>query len=124
MGLLRITLVVAALALSGQVGADGGRGHDRDRDHRGGDEDRDHRGGDEDRDHRGWERHHQPPAWGHHQYRHGHWDRAPRQHYSNQRYYDQRYYNQYYYAPPAAYGYVAPAPGVHIVTPHIYIPLR
>jgi hypothetical protein len=103
MGLLKGAVVVAALLLTGPVWAGGGHGHDRERD--------DHRGGGR---HHYWRGHDRAPEWRHYRDHRRHWDRAPQQY----------YYNQHYYAPPPAYGYVAPAPGVHIVTPDIYIPLR
>ena len=96
MGLLKSAMVVAALAFAAPVWAHGGHGHDRDRDHR------------------GWRGNDHAPAWGHHRHHHRNWDRTPRQH----------YYNQYYYAPPPVYSYAAPAPGIYITTPNIYIPLR
>ena len=103
MDLLKGILVAGALALAGPVWADGGHGRDRDRDHR------------------GWRGHDRAPAWGHYQHRHRHWDRAPRSSYYGGR----NYYSPYGYAAPySSYGYAAPAPGIHIVTPDIYIPLR
>ena len=62
------------------------------------------------RHHHGWhgERHH--AYGGHHHHRH------------YVRSYEPRYYSNYYYPPQPVY--VAPAPGVHIVVPNIYIPIR
>ena len=75
------------------------------------------------------------PAWanhgdGRHGNRHnGHhhgWDH-PR-HHAHGGYYrplpPRVYSNYYYYPPPPVYAYPAPAPGVHIVVPNIYIPIR
>jgi hypothetical protein len=101
MGLLKSAMVVAALAFTTPVWAHGG--HDRGWD--------DNRGGG--RDHH-WRGHDRAPEWRHHPHHYRYWDRAPRQY----------YYNRYYYAPPPAYGYAVPAPGLHIVTPNLYIPLR
>lgn len=57
-----------------------------------------------------WEKHHRVPPWG-------------------ARYYvDRGYYVREYWRPvpvyPEPYYYPAPAPGVHIIMPDIYIPLR
>ena len=66
-------------------------------------------GDDRHRGHNGWhgERHH---AQRHHHHRH------------YVRRYEPRYYSNYYYPPQPVYA--VPAPGVHIVVPNIYIPLR
>jgi hypothetical protein len=97
MGLFKGIIVAAALALASPVWAGGDHGH---RGH--------HHGGHG--HHHGWKHHKH-----HYQHGHRHWQRAPRY----------TYYERHYYAPPPppVYSY-APAPGVHIVTPHIYIPLR
>ena len=97
MRLLKSAFIVAALAMATPVWADGGRHHRNNDGHR--------HGWDRDR-HGSHGRHH-----GHH--RHHGWHQRP-QHYS---------YN-YYYPPYPTYGYAAPAPGVHIVVPNIFIPLR
>ena len=94
MRLFKSALVVAALAFAAPVWAHGGHGK-----HHGGDN---HRHGSHWRDQQ-HHRHH-----GHHRQHHRH-------------YYSQ-YYSQPYYAPYPVYA--APAPGVHIVVPNIYIPLR
>ena len=62
--------------------------------------------------HHGWHKHHEHHHWRHHgHHRHHGWQ--PGYYYSSR---------QYYY--PAYPVYAAPAPGVHIVVPNIYIPLR
>lgn len=100
MGLLKSAVVVAALALAAPVWADGGHRHGRG-------------------NHHGWDQRHHAPAWEHQHHRHRHynrhWRHAPPRHY---------YYDNYYYQPYPSYGYAAPAPGVHIVTPDIYVPWR
>ena len=60
--------------------------------------------------HHGWDdrRHHS--EWKHHRHHGRHVDRRV-------------YYSQQHYYPPYP-AYAAPAPGVHIVVPNIYIPLR
>jgi hypothetical protein len=100
MGILRGALVVAAVALASPAWAQGGHGHDRRWD--GG---RSH--------HYRWDRDYHGRDWRHHGHQNWHRDRARGPYYSS----------RYYYAPPT-YGYVAPAPGVHIVAPNIYIPFR
>jgi hypothetical protein len=97
MRLLKSMLVVAALGLAAPVWADGG--HGRGRGHDGFHHDRH------------GHRHHS--HWKHHRH-HGHGWRG----------HDPYYYSGYYYAPYPRYAYAAPAPGVHIVVPNIYIPLR
>ena len=97
MRLLRSMLVVAALGLAGPVWAAGGHGH----------------GHDGFRHDRHGHRHHS--HWKHH----GHYAHAWRYHY-----YDPYYYSAYYYPPYPRYGYAVAAPGVHIVVPNVYIPLR
>jgi hypothetical protein len=100
MGIFRGALVVAAVALATPVWAQGGHGHDR--------------GWDAGRgDHYRWDRDYYGGDWRHHGYAYRNRDRARGPYYSS----------PYYYA-PRTYGYVAPAPGVHIVGPNIYIPLR
>lgn len=98
MGLLKSAMVVAALVFAAPAWAGGG--HDRD----------DRRGG----RHYGGYGHDHRPDWRHHRHHHRHGYRPARQH----------YYSEYYYAPPPVYGYAAPAPGVHVVAPNIYIPFR
>ena len=64
--------------------------------------------------HHGWDKHHDRGHWRHHgHHRHHGWHHRDR-HY---------YYSRHYYYPPYPV-YAAPAPGVHIVVPNIYIPLR
>jgi hypothetical protein len=118
MGILKRAIVVAALALAAPVWAHGGTGHDRERDHGGGWDDR-----------RGWGHHHRwdrddyDRGWRHYRHQYRYSDR-PRQYYYNQYYPYPQYQNPYSYAPPPAYGYAAPAPGVHIIAPNVYIPFR
>jgi hypothetical protein len=100
MGILKGAMVITALALAAPVWAQGGQGYDRGRD-----VGRDY--------HHRWDRDDYAPRWRHHGHQYRHRDRARGPYYSN----------HYYYAPPA-YGYGAPAPGVHIVAPNIYIPFR
>ena len=104
MGLLKSAVVVAALALAAPVWADGGHGNRHGNDH-------------------GWQQRHYAPAWRYQDHRrrdhYRPWRHAPPRHY-----YDNYYYQPYYYRPYPSYGYAAPAPGVHIVTPDIYIPWR
>jgi len=57
--------------------------------------------------HHGWDNHRHPSHGGHHRH-----------------YRPRLYSNYYYYPPPPVYAYPAPAPGVHIVVPNIYIPIR
>lgn len=96
MRLLKSAIVVAALALASPVWANGG--HDK--------QDKHHR------NHHGWDDHRHHSEWRHHR--------------DHSRYYEPQYYaGPRYYAPYPVYGYApAPAPGVHIVVPNIYIPLR
>jgi hypothetical protein len=91
---------LAALALAGPAWADGGHGRERGR-----------HGSDH-----GWRdgRHGSDWRYQGHYRRHG-WHPRQRQH---------SYRYNYYYPPYPAYGYAAPPPGVHIVVPNIYIPLR
>ena len=100
MGIFKSAIVVAAVAFAAPVWAQGGHGHDR-----GWESNRSH--------HYGWDRDNHGRDWRHYRYQYRHRDRARGPYYSN----------RYYYAPPA-HGYVAPAPGVHIVAPNIYIPFR
>jgi hypothetical protein len=95
MRILKSLVVAAALVVAAPAWAHGGHGHDR--------HDRHDR-------HGGWhgERHH---AHRHH-YQHRHHARS----------FEPRYYSNYYYPPQPVYA--APAPGVHIVVPNIYIPIR
>lgn len=96
MRLLKSALVVAALAFAAPVWAHGGHGHGH---------------------HHGWDQHRHGSHWrDHRHYRHHGW-----QHGQRQRHYR---HNYYYYPPYPAYGYAAPPPGVHIVVPNLYIPLR
>ena len=101
MQLLRSMLAVAALALAGNVWAHDGHG-------------RGHGHAKHDRHHHGWHDAHDDWKWRHH----GHYRHHVQRH--------RPAYYGYYYAPPPypAYAYAAPAPGVHIVVPDIYIPLR
>lgn len=100
MGTFKQVMVAAAFAAATPAWAGGG--YDRDWD----------RGG---RHYNGWG-YDQRSEWRHRHHHHWHGHRAPRQ----------QYYSYYappvYYAPPPVY--VAPAYGVHIVTPDIYIPFR
>jgi len=102
MRLLKSAVVVAALFLAGPVWAHGGHGHGHGHGHK------------QDRHHNGWHdgRHHS--EWRHHRHHGRHADRRY--------YYSQRHYYQPYY--PAYPVYSTPAPGVHIVVPNIYIPIR
>jgi hypothetical protein len=103
MGIFKGAVVVAAMVLATPIWAHGGHGHDRGWD--------DGRG----RGHRHhWDRDDHHRGGRHYGHQRQHWDRTPRSY----------YYNQHYYAPPLAYGYLAPAPGVHIVAPNVYIPFR
>jgi hypothetical protein len=97
MRLLKGMLMVAALGLAGPVWAHGGHGHGRG-----------HDGFHHDRH---GHRHHS--HWKHHRH-HGH------------RYYDPYAYSGHYYPAYPRYGYAvaAPAPGIHVVVPNLYIPLR
>ena len=64
--------------------------------------------------HHGWDKHRHHSHWrDHHHHRHHGWRDHPRSY----------YYTERYYYPPYPV-YAAPAPGIHIVTPNIYIPLR
>jgi hypothetical protein len=94
MRLLKSAFIVAALAMASPVWAHGGHGH----------------GHKNDRHHHGWHDRRDHSEWRHHRH-HGRHD-------------DRRYYysRHYYYQPYPVYA--APAPGVHIVVPNIYIPLR
>ena len=105
MGLFKGAMVFAAMALAAPVWAHGG-GHGYDR----GWYDSRERG-----HHHRWDRDDHRREGRHYRNQHQHWDRTPRSY---------SYYNQHYYAPPPVYGYVAPAPGVHIVAPNVYIPFR
>jgi len=100
MGIFKSALVVSALAFAAPGWAQGGPGHDR-----GWDGGRGH--------HYRWDRDNHGRDWRHHGYQYRHRDRARGPYYSN----------HYYYA-PRSYGYVAPAPGLHVVAPNIYIPFR
>ena len=94
MQLLKSVLVAAALVLAAPAWAKGGHGH------------RGHHG-----DHYGWQDHRHHSKWKHHRHHRHHFRDEVR--------------TQYYYAPYPVYpAYAAPAPGVHIVVPNIYIPLR
>jgi hypothetical protein len=103
MGIFKGAVVVAAMVLAAPVWADGGHGHDRGWDDGGRRGHRYH-----------WDRDDYRRGGRYYGHQHRHWDRTPRS----------DYYNQHYYAPPPAYGYLAPAPGVHIVAPNVYIPFR
>ena len=97
MRLLKSAFVAAALILASPAWADGGHGHGRKHD----------------RHHHGWDDRRDRTEWRHHRH-HGRFD--------NRRYfYSQHNYYQPYYRPYPVYG---PPPGVHIVVPNIYIPLR
>lgn len=95
MRLLKSILIAAALVLAAPAWAD--RGH----------------GGKHHRDRHGWhdQRHHS----------HG-------KHHRHHRHHPRREFRTNYYYPAPVYpvypAYAAPAPGVHIVVPNIYIPLR
>jgi hypothetical protein len=68
----------------------------------------------------GHDRHHRHNGW-HGERHHGH----ARHHHHHRHYarsFEHRYYSNYYYPPQPVYA--VPAPGVHIVVPNIYIPLR
>lgn len=95
MKLLKSAFIVAALALASPVWADGGHGHKRHGHHHGWDDRRGH------------------AEWKHHRHHRNHGRHVDRRVILSQ---------QYYY--PAYPVYAAPAPGVHIVVPNIYIPLR
>lgn len=84
------------------------------------------------------------PVWaGGHGHGHGHRNDGPRHVWSDHRHhfdgrhhryyvygprvpyvYDPYYATRYYYPPYPAYGYAVAAPGIHVVVPNIYIPLR
>jgi hypothetical protein len=98
MRLLKSAFIVAAVVLASPVWAHGGHGHGHGHGHK---HHRHHHGWDERRDHSEW-RHHR-----HHR-----------------RFDDRRYVYSRHYVYPAYPVYAAPAPGVHIVVPNIYIPLR
>jgi hypothetical protein len=100
MGIFKGAMVLAALAFAAPVWAHGGHGHDR-----GWDGGRGH--------HYGWDRDNHGGDWRHH----GH-------HYRDRDRTRGAYYPNHYYYGPQRYGYVAPAPGVHIVAPNIYIAFR
>jgi hypothetical protein len=96
MRFLKSLFVVAALSLTGPVWAHGGHGHGH------------------------GQKHHK---W-HHQGHHSEW-RHDRHHAHGWRgRHDPYYASRYYYAPYPPYGYAVAAPGVHVVVPNIYIPLR
>ena len=94
MRLLKSMLIAAALVLAAPAWAHGGHGKHN-------------------RDHHGWN--------DHRQHSHG-------KHHGHYRHYPRREFHTNYYYPAPAYpvypAYAAPAPGVHIVVPNIYIPLR
>ena len=108
--LLRKALLVAAVAFVTPVWADGGHGHGPGHGHGG--------------PHHGWNDHRPHFDGRHPHYAYG-W-RRPYPVYYGPRYYG--YYNPgYYYAPYPAYapyGYAVARPGIQIVVPNIYIPLR
>lgn len=60
---------------------------------------------------------------------HGHWKKHHDRHY---RHYETRVYHYYppvrayerHYAPHYVYTYAPPAPGIHVMLPNVYIPLR
>jgi hypothetical protein len=96
MRLLRSAFIVAALALASPVWAHGGHGHGHGHKHHG--------------HHDSWDDRRGHGKWKHHRHHGRHVDRRV------------IVSQQYYY--PAYPVYAAPAPGVHIVVPNIYIPLR
>ena len=96
MRLLKSMLVVAALAVAGPVWAHGGHGHGKHHGHS-----------------HGWHGDRHNSHWKHYKHHGRHWRGR-----------DPHYARGYYYAPYPAYAYAPPAPGVHIVVPNIYIPIR
>lgn len=100
MQLLKSVLVAAALVLAAPAWAKGGHGH----------------GGKHHGHHHGWQDRGHHSKWKH------------QRHHRNHRYYHRREVHTYHYYTPRpvypAYPAYAPAPGVHIVVPNIYIPLR
>jgi len=107
MRIIKSAFIVAALVLSTPVWAHGGHGHGQQR-------------------HDGW-RDHRQHGWHDHRHhgRHDHRHHAGARHLRHGwAYAGPRYHSRHYYAPYPAYAYAAPAPGVHIVVPNIYIPLR
>lgn len=98
MRLFRSALVMATLALASPIWAHAGHGH------------RDHGR------HHGWDERRGHSHWNHHRHHGRHHDRRV--------FLSQQYYYPAYPVYPAYPAYAAPAPGVHIVVPNIYIPLR
>ena len=94
MRIFSTAVAVAALALAAPVWAHGGHGHHGHH-----------------RNHHGWDDHRHHSDWGHRGHRHHHYYR-----------HHVRRDHVYYY--PAYPVYAAPPPGVHIVMPNVYIPLR
>ena len=94
MQLLKGVFVAAALVLAAPAWAHGGHGHGK------------HHGR-----HHGWQLHHHHSKWKHQR----HYRHYPRR---------EIHTHHYYPAYPVYPAYAAPAPGVHIVVPNIYIPLR
>lgn len=62
----------------------------------------------------GWDKHRHHSQWR---------DQRHYRHHGGHDHYRNYYYSERYYSPPYPV-YAAPAPGVHIVVPNIYIPLR
>ena len=96
MRLLKSAFVAAALALASPGWAHGGHGHGHKHGH-----------------HHGWDDRRDRAEWRHHRH-HGRFD-------DRRYFYSQHNYYQPYYRPYPVY---VPSPGVHIVVPNIYIPLR
>lgn len=100
MQLLKSVLVAAALVLAAPTAAKGGHGH----------------GGKHHGHHHGWQDHRHYSKWKHHRHH---------RHYPRREVHAHHYYAPYpVYPAYPAYPAYAPAPGVHIVVPNIYIPLR
>lgn len=60
-------------------------------------------------------------AWGHSKH---HWKHSHHHYYAPPRVVHREVVRYYDYYPPAPVYYSAPAPGVHIVLPNVYIPIR
>jgi hypothetical protein len=98
MRLLKKAMLIAAILVASPVWAHGGHGHGPKHGGR----------------HHGWNGYGHQQEWRHHgPYAYG-W-RAP---------YAPYYGARYYYPPYPVYGYAVPAPGIQVVVPNIYIPLR